>query len=282
MFRPHLVGENLTPLRYPGGKRWFIKYMEQLIKSGLRPKRLIEPFGGGATVGLSMLNRDLIDNLVLVEKDPRVAAFWKAALNDPDLADRVYTFKCTYPNVIKTLGTESDGFGIRKEDPGLWLLVQNRCCFGGYLHGTPLREGNGGKGVRSNWNRDFLYDVLKQIRALRGQIEFIKGDGLEILRDCNDKDDIGFIDPPYSFTDDGAGVSIYKHHALDHEDLFDILSNRKGPWVATYDNRKEIKDLAEEYGLCYQQVQGRVLRPDKDEPKYELMLSNNFDWLKEI
>ena len=64
-----------------------------------RPKIFIEPYAGGATIGLSLLHQDLVDELVMVERDPRVSAFWRRALEDPAFADEVRAFRCSRPNV---------------------------------------------------------------------------------------------------------------------------------------------------------------------------------------
>jgi hypothetical protein len=106
----------LHVLRYPGGKKWlsphisfltfvFGRYINLTYMDGTRdrihlnPHFLIEPFTGGGVVGLSLLNNNLIKRLVLVEKDKRVAAFWRAALFDSRFAGRVEEFRCTRKNV---------------------------------------------------------------------------------------------------------------------------------------------------------------------------------------
>ena len=60
--------KHLSPLRYPGGKSKLIEY----IYSKLNPNNtdtFVEPFAGGASVGLSLLELGVIDNLVLNDLD---------------------------------------------------------------------------------------------------------------------------------------------------------------------------------------------------------------------
>ena len=42
-----------SPFRYPGGKTWLVPRVRQWLASIERPHELIEPFAGGAIVGLS-------------------------------------------------------------------------------------------------------------------------------------------------------------------------------------------------------------------------------------
>src|ERR1700687_2201325 len=68
----------LSPLRYPGGKRRLSNYIARALRlNGLRPKLFVEPFAGGASVALQLLNDGLVESIGLAEKDPLVAAFWK-------------------------------------------------------------------------------------------------------------------------------------------------------------------------------------------------------------
>ncbi len=55
-----------SPLRYPGGKTWLVPYIRQWLYSRQpRPQKLIEPFAGGASVGLTAAFEDLADQVVL-------------------------------------------------------------------------------------------------------------------------------------------------------------------------------------------------------------------------
>src|SRR5438874_10353028 len=70
-----------SPFRYPGGKTWLVPY----VRSWLRyrkspPSLLVEPFAGGAIVGLTAGFEELARHVVLVESDPNVAAVWKTLL----------------------------------------------------------------------------------------------------------------------------------------------------------------------------------------------------------
>lgn len=235
--------QQLSVLRYPGGKGWLLPWMRAFVKVQ-RPQVFLEPFAGGAVVGLTLLNEDLVDELILVERDPRVCAFWRAALGDPYLAERVRQFRCTRENVERVCAGPQDGF---------WTLVSNRCKYGGLLDRGLLNVGDG-RGVRSRWNGMRLYYALRQIRALSGRIRLIEGDGMKVLKRFNSRSYAALIDPPYSVSEQCPGKHLYRHHELDHPGLFTVLSSWQGRWAATYNDTPEVVAMANAHGYRYRHI----------------------------
>src|ERR1051325_3785890 len=63
----------LSPFRYPGGKSWLRGHvLDWLATLPVRPKVFIEPFAGGASVGLAVAELCLADEVHLIERDPDV------------------------------------------------------------------------------------------------------------------------------------------------------------------------------------------------------------------
>jgi len=87
----------------------------------------IEPFAGGASVGLTLLARYCFDHLVMVEKDHRVASFWRRVLTDRSFPREVESFICTRPNLERLRAHTSE------VNSPMWVLIKNRCSFGGYI-----------------------------------------------------------------------------------------------------------------------------------------------------
>ena len=95
-----------SPLRYPGGKTWLIPHVKEWLTKS-RAKKLIEPFAGGAIVSLTAVMERLVNRAILIERDPDVAAFWRATLqHGAELADRVRAF-CPTPESILELEPSS-------------------------------------------------------------------------------------------------------------------------------------------------------------------------------
>jgi DNA adenine methylase len=258
----------ITPLRYPGGKRWFIKHAEEFLRAHRRPPGLFfEVFAGGCCVGLTLLNRNLISSLVMVERDPRVAAFWRRALTDPSFADKAAAFKCTRANVKAVLADS------RPENLAFWTLVKNRCSFGGNLDGGLMGD------VTSRWNGQKLSATLRVIYSMAGRITFSEGDGVKVLEEYSHREDaMAFCDPPYTAETTSAGHKLYQHSKLDHEALFRVLGGWSGRWIATYDDNDTIRKIVRGHGLV---ARGVKMRTNHHKEKYELVIGPDMSWLSQ-
>lgn len=70
--------------------------------SKIEAKTIIEPFAGGAIVSLTAVMKEWVDRAILIERDPDVAAFWRAALqHGAELAERVREFRLTPESILK-------------------------------------------------------------------------------------------------------------------------------------------------------------------------------------
>ena len=91
-----------------------------------------------------------------------------------------------------------------------------------------LKYGENGKGIKSRWYPETLYKRLLSIAEVKGCIEFIQGDGLEVMRSKNQSETtVFFVDPPYTAAGKKAGTRLYAHNQLDHEELFQIAGSLK-------------------------------------------------------
>jgi len=75
----------MSPLRYPGSKRKMLPSIEQLIGVNIpRPELFVEPFCGGASVALGLLEVDAVERVLLADLNPLIAAFWQEATTNAD------------------------------------------------------------------------------------------------------------------------------------------------------------------------------------------------------
>ena len=234
----------LTPLRYPGGKQWFFNRAKEFFERR-RPSVLLGPFAGGATVELSLLAANLCNRLILVEKDPRVAAFWRAALGDDRLSRRVAKFEPTPENVGAVLAQTPKN----DLDWAFWVYVKNRTAFNGNLNGGMAKN-------QRDWRWKDIPIDLYQIRALASRITFFEGCALDALQVHNSPDYGAFVDPPYV----KKGRLQYREHELDHNRLFDILAAWRGRWLLTYDDCQQVRELSGAHGMVCEQVSMRDAR----------------------
>ncbi len=159
---------------------------------------------------------------------------------------------------------------LQHSNLALWAFVKNRCSFGGYLDGgfsvqglqKKLKDGTYYQGLRSRWNIKNLVADPQKVRKARSKITFIEGDAFDHLPKYPDA--FAFVDPPYSVGGNGPGVGLYRHNRVDHDKLFGLLKERKGPWVATYNDVPEVLALVEKYGFESEQIEMRNLRADAE------------------
>ena len=107
-----------SPLRYPGGKTWLIPHVKEWLTKS-RAKKLIEPFAGGAIVSLTAVMERLVNRAILIERDPDVAAFWRATLqHGAELAERVRAFRPTPESILELEQAAPRDVGVAQLVPG--------------------------------------------------------------------------------------------------------------------------------------------------------------------
>ena len=237
-----------SPFRYPGGKTWLIPLIRRWLSSlPARPKVFIEPFAGGAIVGLTVAFEQLAQKVVLVERDEQVAAVWRTIVSTAGgaewLAERITSFALTPESANQIIASRPRS----TKERAFQTIVQNRVSHGGILApgaGT-LKYGENGKGINSRWYPETLGKRIMAIGAIRERIKFVEGDGLEIIREnAEDGNAMFFIDPPYTVSTKKAGTRLYKYHQIDHERLFEEARRVCGEFLMTYDDAGEVRALA--------------------------------------
>lgn len=241
-----------SPFRYPGGKTWFVPDLRRWLLGIKKPRLLIEPFAGGAIAGLTAAFEDLADHVILVEKDPQVAAVWRTILGgDAEwLANRILRFELSISSAEEALSVE----GNDDREVGFQTVLRNRINHGGILAAGSgmLRKGEAGKGIASRWYPETLARRIRAIDSIRSKLTFIEGDALEVIAEHKrQKTTAYFIDPPYTAGTGGkrAGKRLYTHNVLDHEKLFKLAASIRGKFLMTYDDDAEVLELAEKNGL---------------------------------
>ena len=264
-----------SPLRYPGGKTWLIPQVRQwLWKHGGVGRTLVEPFAGGGIVTLTAIMEQLVDTAIMIEKDESVGAVWQAILGRSGrrLAEQIRNFEFTRENVTATMCRKPHHL----RDRAFQTILRNRVRRNGILADGAglLKLGEAGSGLASRWYPDTLADRVLDIVQVRHKIEITIGDGLRYIekhKHC--QQDIYFIDPPYS----EVGKRLYRYGAVNHETLFECVSNLAGHFLMTYKDTSEIRDLVTRYAFECQPIE---MRGGLNNTKMELLISPDFSWLR--
>ncbi len=264
-----------SPFRYPGGKTWLVPLVRQWLRSLPRkPALLVEPFAGGAIVGLTAGFENLATKVLLVELDQDVASVWDTVLSRDasKLASRIRKFQFSKTSVASALATPPR----TRLDRAFQTILRNRVQHGGIIApgASLMKLGENGNGLKSRWYPETLYRRILAAAELRSQIEFSYGDALWFITKYRKRKTCAlFIDPPYTVT----GRRLYRHSDLDHARLFRILAESRCEFLMTYDNSAEIQELAKENSFDYEEVlmQGRL-----NCKKSELIIGRDLAWAR--
>lgn len=282
----------LSPFRYPGGKTWFVPYIRRWLNPAVREKHhfspinptcFIEPFLGGGSVSLTVASEKLVPHIIMAEIDIDVAAVWQTVLDAENaawLANRIMTYALTPENVASLLNENPAMVSERAFQP----IVKNRVKRGGILApgAGQLKFGEAGKGILSRWYPNTLAQRISRIASLREHLAFFQKDGFAVLAEyTNDGEAVFFIDPPYTAGKNGkrAGQRLYTHSELDHERLFDSVSQVRGDFLMTYENSQEVRNLARLYRLDTRLI---PMKNTHHTNMMELLIGRDLSWLKQL
>ncbi len=279
----------LSPLRYPGAKRRLSGYVAETLRlNGLRPRLLVEPFAGGASVALELLSRDLVDFIALGERDPLVSSFWRVVFKDSSwLIKQLETVEVTLAMWDHFRG----GIFWSDRDRALACLFLNRTSFSGIMSegAGPL----GGRTQASEYKIGCRFPIktlarrIEQAAAMRNRVLFVNGaDWKETLRKVSELgysqgDVFYYFDPPFYKKADRLYRFFFSDD--DHRELHDTITQLRSPWLLSYDPAPFILELYSRNGretqhlhLLYSAASGPTLVTSR-----EVMITNRLRLPKE-
>jgi len=241
-----------SPLRYPGSKQKFTNTIINILKNNnLTPNLFIEPFAGGSSVSIFLLQNNFVNNIALIEKDPLVASFWDTVFFDSKwLIKEIKKLDITLEkwNYFKKYKPKT------KRNKALKCLFLNRTNFSGILKAGPI----GGKTQASNYKIDCRFnkeDLINRIQTLaqfQERVLFIEeGDYEEIIlkyKKIIDKNTFIYFDPPY--VNKAKDLYNFYFSEQDHIRLKNFISTVQCNWLLSYDYEPPINDLYKSFSNC--------------------------------
>ena len=267
-----------SPFRYPGGKTWLVPHARRwLLHLDFRPQVLIEPFAGGAIIGLTAAFEQLADRVILVECDDQVAAVWNTILSEDNewLAQRILSFELTRENVLVELAKSTSS----TRQFAFQAILKNRTFHGGIMApgSSLIKHGENGKGLASRWYPGTLARRIRSIAHVRRRISFIQGDGLDVIGKYAEQQRTAFfIDPPYTAGGKKAGTRLYVHYELNHDGLFRVVQQVVGDVLMTYDYAEEVLLLAARHGFHTRTV---TMKNTHHTRMTELLIGRDLRWV---
>jgi len=245
----------ISPLRYPGSKRRLAGYIAATIRlNGLRPKLFVEPFAGGASVALQLLNDGLVESIALGEKDPLLASFWKIVFTDHEwLIERLRNTEPTLANWDRFKKGE-----LRTDrQRALACIFLNRTSFSGII--APRAGPLGGRAQASAYTIGCRYAVelvarrIEQASRLAERVLFVNlGDWLHTVRRVKARrfqpnEVLYYFDPPFYY----KANDLYRFFFDDahHRRLHNALGALGQPWLLSYDPAEPIIKMYQHNGI---------------------------------
>ncbi len=232
----------VSPLRYPGGKSKFVSQVYEKCRME-HMKNFIEPFAGGASVGLSLLLSGNIQELWLNDLDYGIYSFFQTIKFFPEaLISRIMDFNPTEKAYYESRDIVSSNYkGLDIFDAAWSVFIVNRLAFSG------ICKANCMKNIKARWNPKTLCKRIQNIAACSTHIHISNINALEYIEEMYWKpDSTMFIDPPYFV----KGKDLYHcyYERDDHLKLASLLDNLyKGmpgsDMIVTYDMSEYIKSI---------------------------------------
>lgn len=199
---PRLI--HYTPLRYPGGKGKLAGYIKRLLKANrLTDGEYVEPYAGGAAIGLELLFHEHVSRIHINDVSRPVYAFWRSVLDHTDefcrrLTDTPKTLE-TWDRQKKVLMAQQDHDDLTL---GFAAFFLNRTNRSGILNAGVI----GGRAQTGAWKLDARFNAPELMRRviavgrLKDRINLTRQNALDFLREgisrWPDKTLI-YLDPPY-------------------------------------------------------------------------------------
>ncbi len=248
----------LSPLRYPGSKRRLVGYVRQALElNDFKPALYVEPFIGGASVVLQLMQDGWVESAVLADLDPWIASFWKTVFFDTDwLIEQVLTIPVTLERWNQFKQSSPD----TRREQAITGFFLNRTSFSGILEAQagPLggRQQASPYPIDCRFPRDTLVKRIKQAAAHKDKIYGVWNCSwsacIARIRQEQRSGDLPsdelffYLDPPFF---EAEKLYRYEFESDDHTALRDHLLTLEDKWVLSYDSAQQVEAL---YGKAIQ------------------------------
>jgi len=243
-----------SPLRYPGGKSKLTGFFSNYLKeNNLLGTTYIEPYAGGAGVGLGLLINQVVSNIVINDIDRSIYAFWWSILNKTDaFCDKLQHIPISIEEWKKQKEIQSFKTDVDLFDLGFSTFYLNRANRSGIIKAGMIGgwKQDGDYKLDCRFKKQDLIDRIKLISTYADKIT-IKNEATEDLLDnfltgYNNKEAFIYFDPPYFEKGKKLYTNFYKEE--DHILLKNLIQQTvKVPWIMTYDINPFIQNLYSEY-----------------------------------
>ncbi|MDG0815138.1 DNA adenine methylase [Bdellovibrio svalbardensis] len=245
--------EFFSPLRYPGGKAKLSKYMGLVLDTNrLGDADFVEPFAGGASIGLYLLANAYARKLYLNDIDISIYAFWHSILNHPeDFCRKIEKIPVDLKNWREQKEIQRNRYESNLFDLGFSTFFLNRTNRSGIMNGGVIGslKQDGPWKIDSRFNKVELIRRIERIADFAGRISVHNRDACDFVKEIKpvlSKKSLVYLDPPYL----EKGPSLYRKYfdQDDHANMAEFLKESEDlKWVISYDNHSILQKLYKTY-----------------------------------
>jgi len=235
---------NISPLRYPGGKTRACKIIDNIITTHFDIRQfdtLCSPFFGGGSFEFYFQNK-YNHKLIVNDKFTPLYNFWKQIKTNKDIL---------YDELNKITSVSKEQFTNYRNtimelnnnmlQQSLQYFIINRCSFSGAtLSGGFSEEASLKRYTPSSINKIKLLDFTN--------IDVYNFDFEYFINNFTNEKTLIFLDPPYYLEKQSKlyGNNGDMHENFNHNLLYDLMKTKKN-WLITYNNCEYIKNLYKDY-----------------------------------
>lgn len=235
---------NISPLRYPGGKTRACKKLNTILEQHFELSKfenIVSPFFGGGSFEFHLQNNYGF-HIVANDRFTPLYTFWKTCkMNKDELcSELVQKLDTVSKEEFMSLREK-----IMKDDNDLnqsiMYFIINRCSFSGATL-------SGGFSLEASKKRFTASSIAKIQNLDLSRFEIFNLDFEEFLSATTSDKNLLFLDPPYYLESASKlyGNNGDMHDNFDHERLFKCLQTKKN-WIMTYNNCEYIRNLYKDY-----------------------------------
>lgn len=243
-----------SPLRYPGGKGKLEPFMELLIKqTGHFGGTYVEPFAGGAGIALELLEKEIVNDIVINDLDKGIYSFWRAILTETNrFIDDIRNVELTV-NEWNRQRQVIDDCRRYSYELGFATFYMNRTNRSGIIKGGVIGgvEQAGTWKMNARFNREGLIERIAKIAEKKSRIHLYNKDVSSFVLNYlprYQQNAFVYFDPPYFEKGKQLYLNFFSYN--DHVRIERMIDNHVNcDWVITYDDVQEIADIYQNHIL---------------------------------
>lgn len=238
----------LTPLRYPGGKAKLAPYIAKVLEAnGLLGCDYVEPYAGGAGVGLFLLLGGYVERIHINDIDPAISSFWHSVLHETDgLCRLIRNTRVSVAEWRRQRAIQLDSTERSMLERGFAAFFLNRTNRSGIIRSGGMIGGALQQGpwkLNARYNKAELITRIERIARNAERISLHRLDATELLLTVVPRlprKSFVYLDPPYYVKGKRRLYANYYNHE-DHVAIAREVGAIPVSWIVSYDDTPAIR-----------------------------------------